>query len=74
MSLQAHVSEAFGECNETRRLLIEWREASRPFREPNIGTMVTMPGLREFDRLRKAQDALFAYAEQYRPRHEEPQP
>lgn len=70
MTLQAHVAEAFAECNETRRLLIEWRDArdamaaaARPMQFTDREVAV---------RLMQAEHALMAYARQYQPRHEEP--
>lgn len=69
MTLQAHVSEAFAECNETRRLLIEWRDANDAV-DATPPMRLTDPEV--VDRFMRAEEALLAYARQYKPRHEEP--
>ena len=69
MTLQAHVAEAFAECNETRHLLIEWRDAREAFLTAEQASPKDFDALEPLlNRVISSTDALMTYARQYGPR------
>jgi hypothetical protein len=66
-TLQQHVAEAFAECNETRKLLMSWRDARQAIFDH---TFPSEEGHALFAELATAEHNLMAYARQYQPRHQ----
>lgn len=63
MSLQANVAAAFAECNETRRLIIAWRDARQAIIDKAAPMQFTAPEL--VAALADAEHALMDYAQSF---------